>query len=187
MALPLFVFFSTLAHAGWTTTGTEGGCTFFAAEPEGDVTPLRAECRWDIPAERLHTLIADFGAHDDYFSAVTESTVTGSSGGAVLVRQRHATTGVADRTCNLVFTTTDLAGGRRYAWTMAKDQSGLGGVIPSRDDGKWEVVADGTGSKVVYELRYGAGGSVPLMLVRWLEGAGFRMLVLEMANFARGA
>lgn len=68
---------------------------------------------------------------------------------------------------------------------MSPDQSGLDGVIPGMDTGKWEVVADGAGSKVVYELRYGAGGSVPGFLVTWLQGTGFRQLVLKIAAYAR--
>lgn len=169
----------------WTSTGSEGGCTFFSGPAEGEITPLRAECRWDIPAERLHRLLARFGDHDLYFGAVTESTVLGSSPGGTLVYQRHESSGVADRTCRLLFNSSELPGGRRYAWSMAPDQSGLDGVVPSMDTGKWEVVADGAGSKVVYELRYGAGGSVPSFLVTWLQGPGFRVLVLDMAAYAR--
>lgn len=176
---------TTLAHAAWTSTGTEGGCTFYAGPTEGTVTPLRAECRWDVPADELHRLLADFGAHDDYFASVAESTVVSPIAGGTLVRQRHVASGISDRTCNLLFTTTDIAGGKRYAWSLTSDQSGLAGVIPAKDDGKWEVVADGSGSKVVYELRYDPGGSVPSFIVRWFQGSGFRTLVLELEGWAK--
>lgn len=182
--LPLFLF--SLAHAGWTATGTADGCTFYTGTPEGAVTPLRAECEWAIPADTLHRLLADFGAHDDYFTTVATSDVKGQVSGGLLVHQLHVASGISDREVNLLFKTEDIAGGKRYSWTKASDQSGLSGVVPGMDDGKWEVTATATGSRVVHELRYDPGGSVPSFVVRWFQGSGFRQLVAELKKYAGG-
>ena len=77
----------------------------------------------------------------------------------------------------------DIPNGKRYNWKMADDQTPVTdlGVVPLRDDGKWEVTPGAAGgSHVVYELNYDPGGSVPGFIVRAFQGGGFRTLVLEL-------
>jgi hypothetical protein len=169
----------THAHAGWTIHSEADGCTFYVGAQEGDVAPVRAVCDWAIAPDRLHRALADMGRHDDYFSSVESSTVTGPG----IAEQVHVASGISKRAVRIRYGQEAIAGGVRYAWDKAPDQSGMDayGVIPSADRGSWEVTAlpDGT-SHVVYELRYGAGGSVPSFLVRWFQGSGTKALVLEL-------
>lgn len=176
----------SVAFAGWTETAREHGCVFSKGTAEGDVVPLHAECDWPVAPEKLHALLARNADHQAYFSAVEKSDVLSRAGGIEKVRQVHVAAGISDREVILDFAVDDLPGGKRYRWTKAADQSALtgAGVEPAVDTGKWEVVAGGSGSKVVYELRYGPGGSVPGFIVRWFQGSGFRTLVGELRTYA---
>lgn len=178
---------ASLAFASWTQTAEENGCTFFLGSVEGNVQPVRAECEWPIPPEELHRLVAKTEDHDLFFSSVEESDVLGPApGGKTLVYQKHVASGISDREIMLVYTTEDIAGGKRYSWTKAPDQSKLKGEgVPAvMDTGKWEISSSGNGSRVIYELRYDAGGSVPGFVVRWFQGAGTRALVGELRAWA---
>lgn len=182
----MLLLLSSLALAGWTKTAEENGCVFFIGDRQGAYAPVRAECSWPIPAEKLQKLVAVNGDHDDYFSSVAESTVLGPTAGGDLVYQRHEASGISDREVVLVMGKEPIPGGMRYAWSKAPDQSKITGKhVPAvADSGKWEVVADGAGSKVVYELMYDPGGSVPSFLVRWFQGSGLRTLVGELRKWA---
>lgn len=177
----------TSALAGWTKNAEENGCTFYIGELRGKYAPVRAECEWPIPAEKLQQLVAKNGDHDLYFSSVAESTVVGPApGGGDLVYQRHQASGISDREIMVVMKAEPIDGGMRYSWTRAADQSRVTGEhVPCLvDDGKWEVSPSATGSKVVYELYYDPGGSVPTFLVRWFQGSGTRTLVGELRKWA---
>lgn len=183
-----------VAYAGWTLTDEGNGCRFFkgSAEstPAGEVVPLRAECDWPISARTLQDLLAQSGDHDDYFSAVVESTVVGTDpDGGDLVYQVHRAAGISDREVELRMWSEDIPGGKRYNWTRSKDRTKLTGkrVEVPLDTGKWEVTSSGTGAHVVYELRYLAGGSVPGFLVRWFQGAGMEGLVGELRKAGEAA
>lgn len=184
--LALLLSLST-ASAGWTETARVNDCVYFKGSQEGAVTPVRAECVWPIAPAKLQALLAKNGDHDLYFSGVKESTVLGAAPeGGELVYQVHVASGISDREAVLVMASAPITGGMRYTWTLSADQSKLKGdkVAIPLDTGKWEVTADGAGSKVVYELRYEAGGSVPGFLVRWFQGAGMQALVGELRTWA---
>lgn len=175
----MFLMMIGAVLAGWSENGEDGGCRFFTGSPDGSVTPLRAECDWQLPPEKLQAAIADFGRHDDYFTSVVESTVVSPG----LARQVHQASGISNRAVMVKFWTEEIPSGKRYSWARASDQAPVTdlGVVPIRDDGKWEVTPGaGGGSHVVYELYYDPGGSVPGFIVRAFQGSGFRTLVLEM-------
>ncbi len=183
----MLLLLSSLASAGWTKNSDENDCVFYIGDRAGAYAPVRAECNWPIPAAKLQKLVAKSGDHDDYFSAVAESTVLAPTTGGNLVYQRHQASGISDREIVLVMGEEPIPGGTRYAWTRAADQSKITGkhVACLVDDGKWEVSDNGAGgSKVVYELMYDPGGTVPSFLVRWFQGSGTRTLVGELRTWA---
>ena len=77
-------------------------------------------------------------------------------------------------------------GGFKTSWTGSAKQEPLkdGLVVCPMSDGYWEVHPNGTNSKVVYSLRYDAGGSVPTWLVRNFQKGGIADLVEEMKAVA---
>jgi hypothetical protein len=177
---------SSLAFAGWTKNSEENGCVFYMGDRQGAYAPVRAECDWPIAPAKLQKILAVNNDHDDYFTSVAESNVIGPTAGGELVYQRHQASGISDREIMVVMGQEPIAGGVRYTWTKAPDQSKVTGqhVACVADTGKWEVTASGSGSKVVYELFYDPGGSVPSFLVRWFQGAGTRALVGELRTWA---
>lgn len=178
----LLLALSSLALAAWTPNGTENGCTFFLGTPENGVQPVRAECDWPISADRLHRAVAATAEHDRYFATVAECDVLGPApGGGELVRQVHEATGMSDREATLLFTQSPIAGGKRYGWALAAQQRPTERVPVKLDTGFWEISDNGKGgARVVYELRYDPGGSVPGFLVRWFQGSGVKQLVGEL-------
>jgi hypothetical protein len=177
------------ALAAWSPNGAENGCAFFLGGVEGKIQPVRAECDWPIPAEKLHRLIAATADHDLYFSTVDACDVVGTQAGKELAVQVHTATGMSDREVALLFSKEPIPGGTRYTWTKAPDQSaakrGLTNVAV--DTGMWEITSTPTGAHVVYELRYDPGGSVPSFLVRWFSGSGLKTLLGEMRAYAEKA
>lgn len=182
----MLLLVSSLALAGWTKTAEENGCVFFIGERKGTYAPIRAECDWPIPADKLHKLVGANEKHADYFGSVVESRILGPVAGGELVYQRHQASGISDREAVLLFTKTEITGGTRYAWTKASDQSKVTGqyVQLAVDDGVWEIAQTPTGSHVVYELLYDPAGSVPSFLVRSFQGGGIRTLVGELRTWA---
>ncbi len=176
---------SSLAVAGWSPNGTENGCNFFLGTPENGMQPVRAECDWPIAADKLHRAVAATAEHDKYFDTVEACDVLGPApGGGELVRQVHVATGMSDREATLVFTKASIAGGTRYSWALAPEQRPTSLVPVKFDSGFWEISDNGKGgAKVVYELRYDAGGSVPGFLVRWFQGSGVKQLVGELRSW----
>ncbi len=182
--LPLL--FVSAALAGWTQTAQKNDCTFFKGPAEGAVVPLRAECEWPIEPQKLMGLLAKIEDHDLYFSSVSTSDVVGPVAGGSNVYQVHQAAGISDREAMLIYSDEAIPGGHRYSWTKNPDQTGVTGeeVEMPVDTGKWEITASGTGSHVVYELRYDPGGSVPGFVVRWFQGSGVRTLVGELRSWA---
>ena len=174
------------AQAGWTPNGTENGCTFYLGTSSGSVQPVRAECDWPIPPQKLHGLVANQAIHDEIFSTVQESVITGSApSGGTLVRQVHVATGMSDREATMLYRNDTLANGTRYNWTLATPQPPITRVPVAKNTGFWEVTAGANGgSHVVYELAYDPGGSVPGFLVRWFQGSGTKTLVGELRAWA---
>lgn len=183
----MLLLISSIALASdWTRSAEENGCVFFVGARQGAYAPVRAECEWPIPADKLQALLADNDAHADYFTSVAQSRVLGPTTGGELVYQVHEASGISDREIVLLMGREAIPGGARYTWTRAADQSKVTGKLVQTvvDDGKWEVTATPTGSKVVYELLYDPGGSVPSFLVRSFQGGGTRTLVGELRTWA---
>lgn len=171
------------AQAAWTSIGERDGCRFSRQE-EGAVTALRAECSWEIPAERVIATFGDWNRHASIFGSVAESRVLGTlSDGNGRVLQVHRAPGIADREVVLDVRSQAIDGGRRWTHAKAASQSAASGqrVEVGRDDGLWEIraTADG-GCAILYELRYDPAGSVPSMLVRWFQGSGFKDMLSEL-------
>jgi hypothetical protein len=100
------------------------------------------------------------------------------------IHQVHLASGISDREITLDFTTTTLAdGGTKVSWTASEKQEPIDEdhVRCTVDDGYWEVHDLGGGkSKVIYGLRYNAGGRVPEWLVRRFQKTGVGDLLEEM-------
>lgn len=187
--LPLLLVASLPALAGWTPTGSKYGCEF-SKQDEGEVVALRAECTWDLTADRVIAVIGDWNRHAEVFESVTKSTVLGGwSGGKARVLQNHQASGISDREVVLDVTVEDIDGGKRWRHTKSADQHELSGdkVEVGRDDGLWEVKAspDG-GCTVLYELRYDPAGSVPGFIVKAFQGSGFKDMLLQVRTAAGG-
>ena len=182
------------AQAGWTETAQKGGCVFSKGSAEGDVLPLRAECRWSVPPEQIIAVLSDWERHDDVFSSVASSRIIGKEGAGQRVLQTHVASGISDRFIVLATGVSDVEGGKRFTFRSAADQSEAaaaaeagGGVVPASDVGSWEVRSDGQGgSIVVHELRYSAGGSVPGFMVRAFQGGGFQTMLAELQAVVGG-
>lgn len=168
---------------GWKSVAESDGCTFFVGDAVDGFSPVRAECTWSQAPDKLQRIIADLGRHDDYFTSVklAEKLPSGQ------YRQVHQASGISDREIILDMGAESIPGGTRYWWRKASDQSALTGnnVEAIADTGKWEVTAaEGGGSRVVYELYYNPGGSVPSFLVRWFQTSGTQQLVGELKRYA---
>jgi len=189
LALALLVAGAYTGFRGLTGQGFGGddlGCELTELPGDGDIVPVRATCSWEISPERLHEMLAEFDAHDDYFAGLAESTVLGADQGSVRVRQVHTASGISDRAAVVDWTVTEVEGGVRYAWNKSEDQSGIEGhgLEAIECAGSWEVVEDGDGTRVIYEMRYAPGGNVPFFLMRWFQGAGIRGVLADFRNSA---
>ena len=183
--MSLLLSLTTVALAGWTPNGTDHGCTFYLGTANGSVQPVRAECDWPLPPEKVHRFVAATADHDLYFSSVEACDVLGPApGGGQRVRQVHVATGMSAREATLVFTTEAIPNGTRYAWSLAPRQEPTSRVPVATDSGMWEITrGTGGGTHVVYELFYDPGGSVPGFLVRWFQGPGVKTLVGELRRW----
>jgi hypothetical protein len=143
-----------------------------------------ADCVWPVKPEAVIAVVGKPETHA-FLSSVEESTRLPD--GRVL--QVHAASGISDRQITLDFTNMPLPnGGFRTEWRGSAKQEPLrdGLVAAEVDDGAWEVHAEGSGSRVVYELRYNAGGSVPEWVVRAFQKTGVGELVEEMRKKVGG-
>jgi hypothetical protein len=174
------------AHAAWTETARVNDCTFSKGPPEGGVQPVHVECHWPVAPDKLHALLADGNRHAAIFDGITSTHQVGTEAGGELFYQVHQASGMSDREIVVRLTDEAIPDGRRYAWTKATDQSALTHELVEIElnTGMWEVTGEGAGSKIVYELRYAAGGSVPGFLVRWFQGSGVQALVGELRAMA---
>ena len=160
------------------------GCSISVGDRDADGNDLIiADCVWDISADKVIKAVKAPEKHDEYLSSVEESTKLAD--GRVL--QIHYAAGISNRQITLTFTDKDLPdGGFKTSWTGSAKQEPLrdGLVVCPLSDGHWEVHPNGTGSKVVYSLRYDAGGKVPTWLVRNFQKGGIGDLVEEMKTVA---
>ncbi len=178
------------APQGYKITKNTEHCELSLGPAMGNgVVPMRAECHFpDIAPERMHTLMAAFGDHDEYWSTVVSSDVLRTDGSRTWVKQVHRSKGIADREVILVMERKTVDGGYRYTWTL--DNAGLepasGNVAADWDDGYWEITADPAGGvRAVHQLAYGPGGSVPGFLVRWFQTSGLQVIVEEIEAYAK--
>ena len=118
-----------LALAGGGLTGWAGGdplgCTIDAGAKENGVVPIHAECSWpDRSPERVEQVLAELERHADVFGSLGASPVLERADGYALQGQVHVAPGIADREI-MVEWQVDPPGedGRRYAWSIAGDQS----------------------------------------------------------------
>lgn len=179
----LLLVLSFPALAAWSSMGERDGCRY-SKQTEGDLTALRAECAWDLPADKVIAAFGDWNRHASIFSSVSESRVLGSlQDGNGQVLQIHQASGISDREVVLDVSSAAIEGGRRWTHKKAASQAGVSGdnVEVGRDDGLWEIrsTADG-GCAILYELRYDPAGSVPGMMVRWFQGSGFKDMLTQL-------
>ncbi len=166
--------------------GKSNGCTVEQRPAEGDVTPIHVECRWPIPAERLDGLLRDVVAQGRIFSNLAESALVEKSDDHLLVRQVQRATGMTDREVILEWRVEQIPQGHRYRFEKARDQSALSGkrVEVAQNTGFWEVMSDGDGSRVTYELRYLPGGDLSPFLVRMFQSSAVNGAMSELRNAA---
>ena len=185
-ALLLVILSTTIATPpGYTVTEEDvEGCTLSLGQEDdqGD-RPMRAECLWpDVSLATFNTRMADWAGHAAIFSTVAESEVLREESGRALVRQRHTTRGISDREILLWMKHEKVDGYDRYSWTRAREEKlepGDGTVAGERSDGYWQARAEGEGVRVVHELTYDPGGSVPGFIVRWFQTSGLEKTVEE--------
>ncbi|MEC7946678.1 MAG: hypothetical protein VX265_03860 [Myxococcota bacterium] len=179
-----------VAHAGWVATGTEQGCTFFKGNPEpSGALPVRVECDWDIDPAALTRVLGAPGTHHHVFASLHSAEILSSADGIERVCQVHRAVGASDREVVVEVRTASVPGGQRFSWNKATDQRGCktDGVEPALSDGYWEVTARDGRTRLVYEVRYLAGGHVPAFLVRWFQGVGIRGVIDDLRVFMETA
>jgi hypothetical protein len=183
IAAGLFAGWGVLTGLG---SGRGGDCRLSKLERDGPSIPVRAECDWPIPTDRLLAMLESWEAHALYFGNLRESAVLGFEGDSVIVRQLHQAAGISDREVVVEWNVTPLETGRRYSWHKSPDQSAATGRGVEAEDyeGSWEITSTETGSHLVLELRYAPGGRVPFFLVRWFQGSGIRQVLSELRSAA---
>jgi hypothetical protein len=180
------LFAAGIAHAGWTQTDTDHGCTFYkGAQEASGATPVRVECDWDIDPGALSSVLSTPGDHHRIFGSLRDSETLGVTGGRERVRQVHKASGASDREVVVEVQTQSVDGGKRFSWRKSADQTGrkTDGVEPDLSEGYWEVTSTDGRRRLVYEIRYLAGGNVPAFLVRWFQGAGIKGVIGDLRTF----
>ncbi|MCO4770003.1 MAG: hypothetical protein KDA24_08210 [Deltaproteobacteria bacterium] len=183
--LTLFIcLLATPAYAERKEVAKRADCSISVGDKDADGRNLViADCVWPIASSKVIAAVKAVQDHDDYLSSVKESTVLPDG----RVFQIHEASGIADRQITLTYTNKDLPdGGFVTSWTRADSQEPLREDVVDAplDDGKWEVHPDGDGSKVIYHLRYDAGGKVPNWLVQSFQKGGIADIVEQMREAA---
>jgi hypothetical protein len=169
-----------------TKTADNDACELSLGPAGNDgVVPMHAECYWaDVSIDKFNTKMAKYSDHDDYFQSVVTSDVRSTSGDRTLVWQQHHSSGISDREVLLWMKHSVENGFDRYGWTLATEQKldvQSGHVAADRDDGWWEAKADPKGGiRVIHELNYGPGGSVPGFIVRAFQSGGLQTNVEDL-------
>ena len=167
---------------GWGEA--DDGCQLTEEATENSsAVMVRAVCKWDnVSAERLHDLLADPAIHDQYFSNLAESTILEERDGWAKVRQVQQASGMSDREIVVEFRTEEIHGGYKYHWDKSADQSANSGELVEVEisKGYWEVVSDGDGAKLHYQVRYLPGGNIPAFMVRMFQSSGIRAVLAEL-------
>jgi hypothetical protein len=163
------------------------GCELTEVPAQDGEVMVRAVCRWDdVPAERLHALLRDPSIHGQYFSNLGESTIVAERGDVLLVHQLHQASGMSDREIVVEWRVEPVHGGYKYHWQKSSDQSANSGknVEVEVSTGYWEVVDEGNGAQLRYEVRYLPGGNIPAFLVRMFQSSGMRAVLVELRDTA---
>lgn len=160
--------------SGRATGYPPGDCKIVTGKDADGVLEATAHCEWQMPADRLDSILSVFGDQDRHFSGVAESTVLDVDGEKTLVRQVQQASGISNREVVLEFFSEAIPNGHRYRWHKAKDQSGRNPdhVECEVHEGYWEIVSVGDKTTVDYHLRYLPGGSVPSFLVSAFLSSG---------------
>jgi len=159
------------------------GCVITVGDRDDRGTDLViGTCSWDVPASKIVPVVKAATSH--VFLSSLELSKALPDG---RIHQVHNASGISDREITLDFTTTTTAdGATKVSWKASAVQEPLtseDNVRVAVDDGYWEVHDLGGGkSKVVYGLRYNAGGRVPEWLVRSFQKTGVGDILEEMRD-----
>ncbi len=157
------------------------GCVITVGDRDDRGTDLViGTCEWDVDASKIIPVVKAAETHT-FLSSVTESRKLADG----RIHQVHKASGISDREITLDFTNTTLSDGIKVSWTASAKQEPVDedNVRCAVDDGYWEVHDLGNGkSKVIYGLRYNAGGKVPEWLVRSFQKSGVGDLLEEMRD-----
>ncbi len=193
--LAIVAVFACVVGLAWLAAGSLSGrgfgfsnrdCEMSAGRGPDGVLEAQARCRWPIPPDQIEPLLAAWGDQARYFGNVAESTVLESTANRMLVRQVHRASGISDREVVMECVTETVAGGRRYRWNKAPDQSRASGqrVEVAVHEGYWQVAPAADGSIVEYHMRYLPGGSVPSFLVSMFLSSGMQDVLTDLRRAA---
>jgi len=171
---------------GWGEAD-DNGCELTEEPSEGAEVMVRAECHWDnIPLSRLEDLLGDPALHEQFFSNVAKSAILEEAGGVTTVHQVHQASGMSDREIIVEYRVEEVQGGYKYHWQKAADQSATSGdnVVVESSTGYWEIVKEGNGVRVSYQVRYLPGGNIPAFLVRMFQSSGMQAVLAELRTTA---
>ena len=174
---------SALAAEGWVPAGEDNDCVFFRGVSEGSLQPMRAVCEWPLQAKSVHQRLAEADKLEEVFSTVRESEILEvRSDGSRLTYQWYQAVHFFNREVVLIVHEETIPDGWRHTWTRSADQSGLRGKGEpvAAMENTWEITATSEGCRLVFELRYDIGGSVPDSLVSWFQGAGIQLQLREL-------
>jgi hypothetical protein len=172
-----------MSGSGFGFGKPDDGCELTEEPSDEGVVMVRAECHWnDVSADRLNDLLRDPAIHAQYFSNLGESTVLGEREDVVLVRQIHQAGGMSDREIVVEWRAEPIHEGYKYHWQKSSDQSAASGtrVEVAESTGYWEVVREGDGARVGYQVRYLPGGNIPGFMVRMFQSSGMRGVLTEL-------
>jgi hypothetical protein len=146
----------------------DAGCTIGLerANPDG-VDSYAAECHWPVAPELVASIVGDPSTFAEVSSSLAASTRLGDGRILNVISPGWP---LDDRQSTLRIEKEPLPhGGLRLVYSLAPVQEplGRGRVQTQRDDGRWEIRADGRGgSHVRYETTYDAGGNLPRAVVQ---------------------
>jgi hypothetical protein len=157
-----------LLLAGPASAEPAHGCTVARTRVDAaGIATFAAECRWPVAPRAVAEIVADPAQIAAASSSLASSTRLRD--GRVL-NVHSVGWPIDDRQSTLATQKTWLPdGGLVLTYTLAPEQEPLGDgrVQVRRDDGRWDIRADGEGgTRLRYEQTYDAGGSLPVSLVQ---------------------
>jgi hypothetical protein len=176
-----------MSGSGFGFGTPDDGCELTDEPSDDGVVMVRAVCHWEkTSADRLNDLLRDPSIHQQFFSNLAESTVLGEKDGVTLVRQVHQASGMSDREIVVEWRAEPVHGGYKYHWQKSADQSANSRtrVEVAESTGYWEIVKEGEGTRVGYQVRYLPGGNIPGFLVRMFQSGGMRGVLADLREAA---